>query len=78
MMKALVLLILGTFTIVYIVFWIWPALIPGWFGEKFAAEFAAESSQEKKRHPVEFWVMCAVGVGLAVWWIVVGAAALSK
>ena len=74
MIKGLIIIVIGILLISRIIVDIWPLLIPGRLG----AKFAEEAKRDRERNPVGYWFGRMLMMAIAAWVIVMGMMAITS
>ena len=68
MIKGLIISVIGVLVISRIIVDIWPFLLPGRLGTR----FADEAKRDQERHPVGYWFGRMLMMAIGVWIVVMG------
>ena len=74
MIKGLIIIVIGILLISRIIVDIWPLLIPGRLG----AKFAEEAKRDQERHPVGYWFGRMLMIAIGAWIVVMGMMAITS
>jgi hypothetical protein len=74
MIKGLIISVIGVLFISRIIVDIWPFLIPGRLG----AKFAEEAKRDQERHPVGYWFGRMLMIAIGAWIVVMGMMAITS
>jgi hypothetical protein len=74
MIKGAIITLIGVLVVSRVIVDIWPLLLPGRFG----AKFAKEAKRDQERHAVGYWVGRMLMMAIGIWIVIMGMMAISN